>query len=77
VCRPAGDIGGELCDVVEIGAGGSAFLLGDVSGKGTGAALLTANLQATIRGSLEFAGEPAKLIARANRLFCQSTAPEH
>ena len=46
-------------------------------GKGTGSALLTANLQATIRGSLEFAGEPAKLIARANRLFCQSTAPEH
>jgi phosphoserine phosphatase RsbU/P len=74
--RPAGDVGGDLCDVFETD-GGSAFLLGDVAGKGTGAALLMANLQATIRGHRELAGEPARLIARANRLFYQSTAPEH
>jgi sigma-B regulation protein RsbU (phosphoserine phosphatase) len=52
-------------------------LLGDVSGKGTGAAILMANLQATIRGNLELAGAPAMLMSRANRLFFQSTEPEH
>jgi serine phosphatase RsbU (regulator of sigma subunit) len=58
-------------------AGASAFLLGDVAGKGTGAALLMANLQGTIRGNRELAGEPARLITRTNQLFYQSTAPEH
>jgi phosphoserine phosphatase RsbU/P len=77
VFRPAGDIGGDLCDVFETGPGASAFLLGDVAGKGTGAALLMANLQATMRGHRELAGEPARLMKRANQLFYQSTAPEH
>jgi sigma-B regulation protein RsbU (phosphoserine phosphatase) len=77
VFRPAGELGGDLCDVLATGPASSAFLLGDVSGKGTGAAILMANLQATIRGNLELAGAPAMLMSRANRLFFQSTEPEH
>ncbi len=77
VFRPAGEIGGDLCDVFATGPASSAFLLGDVSGKGTGAAILMANLQATIRSNHEMAATPALLIERANRLFFQSTDPEH
>lgn len=77
VFHPAGELGGDLCDVFETGVASSAFLLGDVSGKGTGAALLMANLQATIRGSRELAEDPVLLVNRANRLFFQSTSPEH
>jgi sigma-B regulation protein RsbU (phosphoserine phosphatase) len=77
VFRPAGDIGGDLCDVMATGPASSVFLLGDVAGKGTGAAILMASLQATIRGNPELAGTPALLMARANRLFFQSTEPEH
>jgi sigma-B regulation protein RsbU (phosphoserine phosphatase) len=77
VFRPAGDIGGDLCDVMATGPASSVFLLGDVAGKGTGAAILMASLQATIRGNPELAGTPARLMARANRLFFQSTEPEH
>ena len=74
---PAGEIGGDLYDFFEIDTGTMAFLLGDVSGKGIGAALLMANLQATIRAQRELARYPARLLERANYLFFESTRPEH
>lgn len=48
VTRPANDVGGDLVDYVEV-PGGMALVLGDVAGKGLGAALLAAKLQATVR----------------------------
>jgi sigma-B regulation protein RsbU (phosphoserine phosphatase) len=77
VSLPAGDIGGDLYDFFEIDSCGVAFLLGDVSGKGIGAALLVANLQASIRSQQELARSPVKLLERVNRLFFQFTRPEH
>jgi|GraSoiStandDraft_57_1057295.scaffolds.fasta_scaffold145227_1 phosphoserine phosphatase RsbU/P len=74
---PAGEIGGDLYDFFEVGSDNMAFVLGDVCGKGIGAALLVANLQATIRSQQELARHPAKLMDRVNRLFFQSTRPEH
>jgi phosphoserine phosphatase RsbU/P len=74
---PAGEIGGDLYDFFEIDAGTMAFLLGDVSGKGIGAALLMANLQATLRGQQELAKYPSRLMERVNYLFFESTRPEH
>jgi phosphoserine phosphatase RsbU/P len=77
VSLPAGDIGGDLYDFFEIDSCGVAFLLGDVSGKGIGAALLVANLHACIRSQQELARSPVKLLERVNRLFFQFTRPEH
>jgi len=74
---PAGEIGGDLYDFFEIDSGTMAFLLGDVSGKGIGAALLMANLQATLRGQQELVRYPSKLMERVNYLFFESTRPEH
>ena len=74
---PAGDVSGDLYDFFEIDAENMAFVLGDVCGKGIGAALLVANLQASIRSQDELARHPAKLIDKVNRLFFQSTRPEH
>lgn len=74
---PLHDLSGDLYDFFEIDASSMAFLLGDVSGKGVGAALLMANLQATIRGQQHLADSPAILIERVNRLFFESTRPEH
>jgi phosphoserine phosphatase RsbU/P len=73
----AGEISGDLYDFFEVGSDSMAFVLGDVCGKGIGAALLVANLQATIRSQQELARHPAKLMDRVNRLFFQSTRPEH
>ena len=77
VTKPAGEIGGDLCDIFPVSDTSSAFLLGDVSGKGTGAALLMANLQATVRSNRELANEPSRLMTRVNRLFFQATTAEH
>lgn len=74
---PAGEISGDLYDFFESGSESMAFVLGDISGKGIGAALLVANLLATIRSQQELARHPAKLMDRVNGLFFQSTRPEH
>lgn len=74
---PAGQIGGDLYDFFTIDSATLAFLLGDVCGKGIGAALLVANLQATIRSRKDLASSPAKLIECVNSLFFQSTRSEH
>lgn len=76
-CLPAGEISGDLYDFLEIDSESMAFLLGDVCGKGIGAALLMANLQATIRGQRELARRPSTLMERVNYLFFESTRPEH
>ncbi len=46
---PANDVGGDLVDYIELGPERLGVALGDVSGKGLGAALLSAKLQATLR----------------------------
>ena len=46
---PANDVGGDLIDYIEGGGGRTGVVLGDVAGKGMGAALLCAKLQATLR----------------------------
>ena len=74
---PAGEISGDLYDFFAIDSGRMAFLLGDVCGKGIGAALLMANLQATIRGQQELVLHPSKLMERVNYLFFEFTRPEH
>ncbi len=67
--RPANDVGGDLVDYVEAAGGRLGIALGDVSGKGMGAALLGAKLQAALR-ILAPAGEPLdRLGAQVNTLF--------
>jgi hypothetical protein len=46
--RPANDVGGDLVDYIELDGFRHGVVLGDVAGKGLGAALLTAKLQATL-----------------------------
>jgi phosphoserine phosphatase RsbU/P len=77
VFLPAGEVGGDLYDFFQVDNDTVAFLLGDVSGKGIGAAMLVASLQATIRSQQEFARNPSELLQRVNRMFYRSTLPEH
>ena len=73
-CIQAKSVGGDYYDFVVLGADRIAILLADVAGKGIAAALLMANLQATLRS--QYAGrtdDPARLVERANRLFFAST----
>jgi len=73
---PAQDVGGDYFDFLLLDENRMAFCLGDVSGKGLPAALLMANLQATIRGLTLSTLTPCQCLERANTLLFQSTDPE-
>ena len=83
-CIQAGAVGGDYYDFLELGDGRTLFVLADVSGKGVPAALLMANLQATLRGRFSMPQEKgprekglAWLMREVNFAFYQSTVPEH
>ena len=70
---PAKEVGGDYFDFLAVGENNLAFCLGDVSGKGLPAALLMANLQATVRGQA-MAGDLADLLPGARQL---AALPQH
>jgi sigma-B regulation protein RsbU (phosphoserine phosphatase) len=71
--RPCRTVGGDYYDFGMDG-GRLHFALGDVSGKGTGAALLMTVLRAAVRGHWGV-GEPAEAVTRINRTVCQNVTP--
>ena len=73
---PAGLVGGDYFDFLDLGRGYLGLAVGDVSGKGVAAALLMANLQAHVRSQCALALEDMGSLLRAvDRLFQQSTLP--
>lgn len=77
-CEQAGTIGGDFYDFVDMGGGRVGFVLADVSGKGVSAALLMANLQASLRSKYALALEDLPGMFRAvNKLFCESATQGH
>ncbi|HZW40571.1 MAG TPA: GAF domain-containing SpoIIE family protein phosphatase [Ignavibacteriaceae bacterium] len=72
---PASEIGGDYYDFIKIAENKTAIALGDVTGKGLTAAMLMANLQATLRSELLFINGVKDCIARANNLLFESTDP--
>jgi PAS domain S-box-containing protein len=70
---PALNVGGDYYDFIRLDANRTVISLGDVSGNGLAAALVMANLQATIRGQAMYDPEPSRLLERANKLLYRST----
>ena len=73
---PAEVVGGDYFDFIPMEEGQLAFCLGDISGKGMPAAVLMANLQATIRGQTLLKCSPKECMGRSNTLLYLSTDPE-
>ncbi len=73
---PAKEVGGDYFDFIPDRETQLVFCLGDVSGKGMGAALLMANLQATIRGQSQLDLSIPECMGNANRLLFRNTSPE-
>lgn len=67
--RPANDVGGDLVDFIDLGEKNYAVALGDVTGKGLGAALFMAKIQAIIRALAPDFGALSEFGARLNRIF--------
>ena len=68
---PAKEVGGDYFDYLNGDGRGLTVVIGDVSGKGTSAALYMAKIQGILRSLHAFGLEPAELFARTNRLLCR------
>src|SRR5579862_5677261 len=74
ICVQARQVGGDYFDFLNLGPQRLGLIIGDVSGKGIAAALLMANLQASLRSQSALAfDEPEALLRSVNRLFYDNT----
>jgi sigma-B regulation protein RsbU (phosphoserine phosphatase) len=77
--RPAREVGGDYYDVLSMGGaeGGGPHLLAvaDISGKGVGASLLMANIQATLRALLSVEQSLEEVARQTSELLYASTPP--
>jgi len=76
-CRPAGEVGRDFFDFSRPPGDGLLVLVGDVSGDGIGAAVLTAGIQAFLRGVAgRGPGGIPGAVEELNRVVCQ-VAPDN
>ena len=73
-CRPAREVGGDYYDFLELPKGKLGIAIGDVSGKGIGAALMMASLEASLRGQASVGLDLAELVQRVNRLVYEASS---
>ncbi|PDW02328.1 PP2C family protein-serine/threonine phosphatase [Candidatus Viridilinea mediisalina] len=67
VSLPARDLGGDLYDFLDLGAGIQGIMIGDVSGKGLSAALRMAVARTVFRHEARRADQPGPTLAEVNR----------
>jgi serine phosphatase RsbU (regulator of sigma subunit) len=75
ICIQAREVGGDYYDFLSLGRDRMGFALADVSGKGIAAALMMANLQASLRTQSAMAwDEPQRFLQSVNNVFYENTA---
>src|SRR5580704_2476710 len=75
-CRPAREVGGDYYDFLALPDGRLGIAIGDVSGKGVGAALMMASLEASLRALASVVDDPAQLMDRVNSLVYQASSAD-
>jgi sigma-B regulation protein RsbU (phosphoserine phosphatase) len=75
--EPMGPVGGDYCDLVRAAGDDFYFFLGDVSGKGVAASLLSAQLHGLFRTLVALDMPLETMVERANRIFCESILAGH
>lgn len=73
-CRPAREVGGDYYDFLELPQGRLGVAIGDVSGKGIGAALMMASLEASLRAQASLGQDLAELMKRVNSLVYEASS---
>ena len=71
------EVGGDLYDFYVAGDGALYFMLGDVSGKGMGAAILMSSVLASARVLYEACEDPGVLVTRLSAMLQRSTESGH
>jgi serine phosphatase RsbU (regulator of sigma subunit) len=70
------EVAGDYYDIIPLSGGETVLAVGDVSGKGAGAALLMANLQASLRTAVGVGAPLSEVVGRINELIVGNTPPE-
>ncbi len=65
--RPAGEVGGDFFQVIPVSGGAGLIVVGDVSGKGTPAAMTVALLVGTVRTLAHYTESPGEILAAMNQ----------
>jgi len=73
--QPAKVVGGDYYDVFRLDDSRIALVIADVAGKGIPAALLMANLQATVRAYAAAASSPRDVCEKVNNAICAIVIP--
>jgi len=78
--QPARSVSGDYFDVLALGKDKLGLCIADVSGKGMAAALLMANMQASVKAFTQDGGNPsvespAELCSKLNTALCNNIAP--
>ena len=75
ICHPARTVGGDYYDFLDLGNGKLGLVIADIAGKGIGAALLMANLQAALRSQCVTAWDhPERFLRSVNQLLYENTS---
>lgn len=75
--QPCLEVGGDLYEAKCLGDGRALFLVGDVAGKGLGAAFLVTNIIPVVQVLIDRVSDLAELVERLNRQLFLSTDPIH
>lgn len=74
--EPARMVGGDYFDVIPMSEKKVGICIADVVGRSVPAALLMANVQATVRAFAQESASPASLVERVNSALCANAPPE-
>ena len=66
------EVGGDFYDAVRLGDGRTAYLLGDISGKGVSAAMLMSSIMRDIHAELTTGGIAGEILGRFNTSLCRT-----
>lgn len=73
----ANEVGGDLVDYINYKSGDLGIIIGDVSGKGLGAALLMAKLQASLKAFVRIEQSSQLIIKNLNAVFYEDVSASH
>ncbi|MFQ5648433.1 MAG: GAF domain-containing SpoIIE family protein phosphatase [bacterium] len=76
VNHPSRQVGGDYYDCIKLSDNEYLFCIADVSGKGTPAALLMSNLQASLRAMVRSGLVLSEIVQRINGIIYDNTAPD-
>jgi sigma-B regulation protein RsbU (phosphoserine phosphatase) len=73
--KPCYEVAGDYFDIIKLDDGNTVLVVADVSGKGAGAAMIMANLQASMRLGVQLSDKMADFVTRINNLIYNNTSP--